>query len=334
MSGSDNQSGGGTGGPGRALARLSPLLSLATVVALFALLAPGAPLSALDLRTIAVHTMIVGTCALGMTVVILGGGIDLSVGSLVALASVAAALAINGGAAPGLAVLVAVGAGAIGGLYNGSLIAGLGLPPFIVTLGTLGLFRGVSKWIAGSRPVSADVGWLANWVQPMPRPGWLLMAPGVWVMLALGVLTAGALRHTVVGRFAIATGSNPEAARRCGVPVRRVRLLVYTLAGALAGLAGAMQLARLTQGDPTVAIGLELEVIAAVVIGGASLSGGTGSIAGTIAGATLMAFLRNRSAALGWPTYVQEIIVGHIILVAVGVDRWRAGRRSRTGGSA
>src|SRR5262249_6698750 len=157
---------------------------------------------------------------------------------------------------------------------------------------------------------------------------WLVIAPGVWVLAALAVLTGLAKRATVFGRHTIAIGSNEDAARRCGVPVRRTKAGVYIMAGLFTGLAGAMQFARRTQREPTVAIGMELDVIAAVVIGGASLAGGSGSIAGSIGGAALMAFLRNRCAALGWPNFVQEIIVGHIIIVAVAADRWRARRRA------
>src|SRR5690606_32022238 len=119
------------------------------------------------------------------------------------------------------------------------------------------------------------------------------------------------------------------AARRAGIPIARTRTLVYTVAGLFTGLAGLLQFARLTQGDPTIAVGLELDVIAAVVIGGASLSGGQGSIAGTLAGAVLMAYLRNRCTVLGWPNFVQEMIVGHIIIVAVAIDQWRLRRGRR-----
>src|SRR5262249_5541506 len=155
-------------------------------------------------------------------------------------------------------------------------------PPFIATLGTMGFFRGMAKWASGSSPVSAPVSWLGDWVRPTPRPEWLGIAPGVWVLAALAVLTGLGQRATGFRRHTIAIGSNEDAARRCGVPVRRTKAGVYIMAGLFTGLAGAMQFARLTQGDPTVAIGMELDVIAAVVIGGASLAGGSGSIAGSI----------------------------------------------------
>jgi len=319
-----------TAAPVRTLARaLSPVLSLLLVVLFFAALAPDRPVGLFDLRLVAVHTLIVGTAALGMTLVIMSGGIDLSIGSAVALASVAAALTLRAGAHPALALAAAIATGAACGLYNGILVTLLRLPPFIATLGTLGFFRGVAKWICGSRPVSADPRGLETWVNPIPARPWMLFAPGVWLMLALALLTAAAIRATVFGRHAVAIGSNAEAARRAGIPIARTRTLVYTVAGLFTGLAGLLQFARLTQGDPTIAVGLELDVIAAVVIGGASLSGGQGSIAGTLAGAVLMAYLRNRCTVLGWPNFVQEMIVGHIIIVAVAIDQWRLRRGRR-----
>jgi ribose transport system permease protein len=309
----------------------SPLLVLLLVAGLFQALAPERPLSLLDIRTIAVHTVIVGTAALGMTLVIISGGLDLSVGSGVALCGVSAAIVANRGGGPMAALATALAMGAACGLYNGLLITLLRLPPFIATLGTLGLFRGVAKWISQSKPVSADPGFFHSWVQPVPPPqvrGWIPLAPGVWLMLALAALLAGTLRCTVFGRRVVAIGSNEDAARRCGVPVRQTKTLVYMTAGLFVGLAGLFQFARLTQGDPTASAGLELEVIAAVVIGGASLSGGQASIAGTLAGAALMALLKNRGAALSWPNFVQEIIAGHIIIAAVALDQWRR-RRGR-----
>jgi ribose transport system permease protein len=308
---------------------LSPLLSLALVVLFFRLIeGPGQHVTLLDVRTFAVHTVIVGTAALGMTLVIISGGIDLSVGSVVALSSVAAAMTMKATGNAAVTLVVALATGAMCGLYNGLLITLLRLPPFIATLGTLGFFRGVAKWIAGSRPVSADPGVFGPWVTPIPEPRWLVVAPGVWLMLVLALGTSAMIRSTVFGRHAVAIGSNEDAARRCGVPIRRTKTLIYVTAGLFVGLAGLLQFARLTQGDPTVAVGLELDVIAAVVIGGASLSGGYGSVAGTLAGAVLMAFLRNRCTVLGWSNFVQEMIVGHIIIIAVAVDQWRL-RRGR-----
>ena len=305
---------------------LRPALGLAVAALVFYAIPPHAAVTLLDVRTIALHTVIVGTAALGVTLIIISGGIDLSIGSAVALASVTAALVAARGGSPIASLLVAIATGGACGLYNGLLITGLRLPPFIATLGTLGFFRGVSKWVAASRPISASPGWLESWVRIEPKRSWLLLAPVVLVMLLLSILTAAMLRYTVFGRRIVAIGSNEEAARCAGIPIARTKIMVYVTGGLFIGLAGLVQFARLQQGDPTVAVGLELDVIAAVVIGGASLSGGHGSIAGTIAGAALMAFLKNRCTVLGWPNFVQEMAVGHIIIGAVAIDRWRKSR--------
>lgn len=330
----------GTGAPyrrhiDRLLGLLAPLIGLALVIGVFYLIDPSKPFRLLDLRVVSVHTMIVGIAAMGMTFVIISGGIDLSVGSGIALASVTAAMVLERTAEwpPALAIVVAIVVavltGALCGVYNGLLITLLRLPPFIATLGTLGFFRGVAKLLTGSIPVSAPTHGLETWVRPVPDPEWLIFAPGVWVTVLLTIGFALVLHYTVFGRYTFAIGSNEATARLCGIRVPRMKVLIYTLAGGLVGLAGLLQFARLTQGDPTVAIGLELDVIAAVVIGGGSLAGGQGRIVGTLAGAFLMAYLKNRCTVLGWSNAIQEIIVGHIIIIAVAVDQWRV-RRSRT----
>ncbi|MBK7403840.1 MAG: ABC transporter permease [Phycisphaerales bacterium] len=325
----------------RAAAALRPFIALIVVVLVFFVIqwhklgytttasGLGGMVTVMDLRMVAIQTVIVGTAAIGMTLVIASGGLDLSVGSSIALCSVVGALAIKSGWPVGLASLAAVTTGAACGLYNGALVTGLKLPPFIVTLGTLGLFRGIAKWIAGSVPISADPGWLADLVRAIPEPRWFVVAPGVWVMLVLALVMAGVIRGTIFGRRSIAIGSNELAARYAGVNLSRTKILVYVAAGLFVGLAGLLQFGRLTQGDPTVAVGLELDVIAAVVIGGASLTGGRASVLGSLVGAFMMAYMKNRCVRLGWPTFVQEMIVGHIIIAAVAVDQWR--QRSRPG---
>jgi ribose/xylose/arabinose/galactoside ABC-type transport system permease subunit len=160
-------------------------------------------------------------------------------------------------------------------------------------------------------------------MQRSPDPPWLLLAPGLWLLIVLAVVMAVVLRRTVFGIWTVAIGSNESTARLCGVPVERVRVVLYSLGGLFAGLAGVMQFARLTVGDPTTAVGAELDVIAAVVIGGGSLAGGEGSIAGSLVGAFLMSLLKNGCNLVGVPNYVQEMIVGAIIVVAVALDRYR-----------
>jgi ribose transport system permease protein len=150
---------------------------------------------------------------------------------------------------------------------------------------------------------------------------------GVWVAAALATATAVVLRRTVFGRHVFALGSNEATARLCGIPTARLKVLIYGLAGCYFGAAGLFQLSRLRQGDPTVAVGLELDIIASVIIGGASLNGGVGTVLGSMIGALIMAVLRNGSQQMGWPTYFQEIIIGLVIIAAVFVDRLRQGRR-------
>lgn len=315
----------------KAASAMGPLIGLLVVMLMFFLIRPSAGLTGQQIQTILVQTMIVGIAAMGMTMIIISAGIDLSVGSAIALSSVAGALALKADWPIPAAVVAALGTGMLCGLYNGLLIVLLRLPPFIATLGTLGFFRGLAKWISESQPVSVygdKIDWLNTLVLPTPPPhlSWMLVAPGVWIMIALAALMWFVLRSTVFGRHIFAIGSNEATARLCGVRVNRTKALIYAAAGLFVGLAGLLQFARLTQGDPTVAIGLELDVIAAVVIGGASLAGGQGSIVGTIIGALLMAYMRNRCVVLGWPNFVQEIIVGHIIIIAVAVDQWRVRR--------
>lgn len=314
---------------------LGPLLGLTAVVLFFWIVGhlTGKPdqglVSFADIRLISLQTAIVAIVAMGMTLVIASGGIDLSVGSGVALASVVCALSLKHGHSTSVAVLAAVGTGVFCGLYNAVLITVLRLPPFIATLGTLGVFRGVSIWLASGSVVSApsETGSpLYAIVSTSPTPPWIVFAPAVWGMIGVVALTALIMHRTVFGRRAVAIGSNPVAAAYAGVPMNRVKLGVYAVLGLAVGIAGVLQFARLTVGDPTVRVGLELDVIAAVVIGGASLNGGHASIVGTLVGAVMMAYLQSRCAALGWPNYVQQIIVGHIIIAAVAIDQWRPRR--------
>lgn len=319
------------------LATLGPLLGLAVVFVLFAALRPATFLTAGNLQLMLLQTAVVGTAALGMTLVIITGGIDLSVGSNVALVTVVIAtlLARLGGAdadeaSAGAAVLAAAGgitAATLAGALIGGVITRLGLPPFIVTLATWGAFRGAAKGLANEQTVPAPESWLgALMATPEPGQRWMLLPPGVWLMLALALLTAAALRHTRLGRHALAVGSNEQTARLCGVRVGATKTLVYAIAGAFFGVAGVLQFSYLTVGDPTTANGLELDVIAAVVIGGASLSGGRGSVAGSLIGALIMTVVANGCTKCGLSNWVQAIVTGGIILLAVGVDQLRARR--------
>jgi ribose transport system permease protein len=310
------------------LNRLGPLLGLLVVIGIFSLLmdTPARFLSPNNLRIVLSQTVIVAIGAIGMTMIIISGGIDLSVGSTIALTGVVTAIGIDAGLPPSLALLSGIATGGLVGVVNGLVITRLKVVPFIATLGMLGVGRGVAKWLANQQTVNMPNTWLNELLVMFPNPAWLLVAPGVWIAIVLAACAAIVLRNTVFGRRVFALGSNEAAARACGIATDRLKVWIYGLAGLLFGLAGVMQMSRLRQGDPTVAAGSELDIIAAVVIGGGSLSGGEGSILGSMIGALIMAFLRNGCQQVGWPNYIQEIIIGAIIVVAVAIDRWRATR--------
>jgi len=318
---------------------IGPFLGLLLVVGLFCLSPAVRPyfLTGANFKIILTQSVIVAIGTLGMTLIIVSGGIDLSVGSVVALTSVVGATAAVKGYAPIAVSCLTIAMGALIGLVNGLAISGLRMMPFIVTLGMMGIARGAAKWLSGSQTVSLQPVQLPTGetvdnpidkLMALSDPEHLFPFPiGVWVTLGLAVVMVLVMRETVFGRYVFAIGANEAAARLSGIRVRLHKGLIYTLAGVFFGISGLMQLSRLTQGDPTVAVGLELDIIAAVVIGGASLSGGTGSILGSMVGALIMAVLRNGSNQMGWPTYMQEIIIGIVIIIAVAVDQLRQGRR-------
>jgi ribose transport system permease protein len=304
--------------------KIGPMIGLLCVVGLFSLLRPQSFATLDNAQLILLQTAVVGTAALGMTMIIVSGGIDLSVGSNVALSTVAVALLLARGLSPLVAVAGGILCAAACGLVIGGFITRLKLSPFVVTLGMWGALRGVAKGLSNEQTVAAPETWLNTLLNTLPEERrWMLVPAGVWLMLALALGVALMLRYTRFGRHIFAVGSNEATARLCGVPVERVKLAIYALAGAFAGLAGVMQFSYLTLGDPTTAAGMELDVIAAVVIGGASLSGGQGSIFGTIIGALIMTSVANGCTKLELANWVQEIVTGAIIVSAVALDRFR-----------
>jgi ribose transport system permease protein len=304
---------------------LGPFIGLFVVVAFFAVLgSPQQFLSAANLRIVFAQTVIVAIGAIGMTVIIISAGIDLSVGATVALTSVITALTLQHGWPPLIAIAAGIAVGIVVGLLNGLAITKLRVVPFIATLGMLGVARGLAKFFADQQTVNPPATWLNDLAVTFPRQPWMLVAPGVWLAAALALIMSIVLSRTVFGRRVFAVGSNEVAAKACGIRVDRMKLYIYSLGGLFFGLAGVMQMSRLRQGDPTVAVGVELDVIAAVVIGGGSLNGGEGSVLGAMIGALIMAFLRNGCVQMGWANYVQEIIIGVIIVLAVALDRYRS----------
>jgi ribose transport system permease protein len=298
------------------------LIGLALVAGIFGLLI-GAPFFApANLELMARQTAIVGMAALGMTMVIVAGGIDLSVGSVIALSTVVIALLLKGDCGPWAAALGGIGAGAICGLGNGLLITRLRVVPFIVTLGTMLVVRGAAKGLADERRIEAPTTWLNDLLRSGAHGGFL--PAGIWLLAALALMVGGVLGYTRFGRHLFAIGSNERMARLCGVRVERTKVAVYAAAAAFAGAAGLLQFSKLSVGDPTVAVGLELDVIAAVIIGGGSLSGGRGTVAGTLVGATIMTMIQIGCSQKGLPNWVQQIVTGGIIVAAVALDRVRS----------
>ncbi|MEM9703081.1 MAG: ABC transporter permease [Planctomycetota bacterium] len=287
-----------------------------------------------NLRVAVQGALPVAVAALGMTAIIAAGGIDLSAGTMLGLCAVVLAAALKAGVSPVVAALLTVGCGALCGALNGTLIATLGVVPFVVTLGTLGAFQGVAKILADEttvRPATADIpDWLGRLTSIQKNALVLGLPAGAWALLALALVVAGLLRFTVFGRHVFAIGSNGKTARLCGVAVGRTKIWVYALGGLLTGAAGIMNFAKLNAGDPSSGLGLELEIIAAVVIGGGSLSGGRGSVFGTLTGVAIVTAIESGGFQLNWSNPVQQIALGVIIIAAVAADRVRA----RVGGSS
>lgn len=265
--------------------------------------------------------------AIGMTFIIASGGIDLSIGSGMALAGICGTLVMS----VGVPIVWSVAVGCVGGLVcgamNGLLIAWLKISPFIATLGTMQVFRGLVLVVTRGLPVDEGIprsfGYLRNGnlfgVIPVP----------LVLIAVMGILASLILRYTRLGRYSYAIGSNVEAARHSGIRVAKYLVLIYAVGGFLTGLAGMIEFSALVSGQPTAGAGYELRVIAAVVIGGGSLMGGEGTVSGTIVGALLMALILNGCTLLGISDFVQQIVMGVLIVLAVTFDQLR---RSRLGG--
>lgn len=295
--------------------RVGILVVLAGLVVFMALVAPN--FTRLDnllniLRAISINAIL----AAGMTFVILTGGIDLSVGSTVAVSGVVAVLAAISGIPAPFALLIGVGAGALCGLVNGALSAYLALAPFIVTLGTMTFLRGLAYTLTEGRPiVSSSLSFKAL------GSGYFLGIPiPVYVMIVAHIAAWYALERTRFGRHVYAVGGNPTAARLAGVKVNRVLTSVYVIAGACAGLAGLIFAARVISAQPTAGEGYELDAIAAVVLGGTALAGGRGRIIGTLIGSIILGVLTTGLILLNVPFFTQLLIKGAVIIFAVSID--------------
>lgn len=298
-------------------------------------------LTSRNLLQVGLQASINAIIAVGMTFVITSGGIDLSVGSVVALGGVVAARAMVAASGSGSDLLTAlvpligfVTALMIGlacGVFNGLLITRANLSPFIVTLGTMGIFRGLALVVSEGRPVygfpRTFQAVFAGQIGPVPGIG--MIPSQVIVALIVALLFWFVLTRTKFGKYTVAIGGSEDATRLAGIPVGRYKLGIYGLCGLLSGIGATLLLARLSSGDPTFGSLFELDAIAATVMGGTRLSGGEGSISGTIVGALIISMVRNAMNLFNVPSYWQELIIGTVIVLAVMLDQWRRRQSTR-----
>ncbi len=275
-----------------------------------------------NLSAIARQTAVITIMAMGMTMVMVSGAIDLSVGSIVGLTGVVGAMAMVAGASTVTGLLVCIAIGAACGLFNGAAVTTLKIPAFIVTLGTMGIFRGLGLYICDGNAVTgipSSFGFLAEQSYfGLPLP--------LLIVILIALLIHFTLSRTRMGRYCYAMGSNLEAARYAGIRTSRYQIIYYVILGGLAGLAGAVETARLVTGQPNGGEGYELNVIAAVVIGGGSLNGGQGTVVGTIIGSLIMGVLANGGNLLQISPFIQKIIIGTVIIAAVTFDEFQRRR--------
>ncbi len=309
--------------------QLGPLVTLIVLVGVLAMLSPRF-LTAENLLNVGRQVAALGVVAVGETIIIIAAGIDLSVGSVAALAGVVTAVSMKAGLPVSAAILAGIGVGGLAGALNGLITTLARMPSFVVTLGMMMVCRGAALQVAGRVTVSGLPDRFGALDRPLPLgiAGHSIAIPPVLIVFALvAVLMTVLLRQTRTGRWAYAIGGNAEAARLAGVPVGGATVLYFALGGLLTGLAGVMLATRLNVASPTAAELYELRAIAATVIGGASLMGGRGGVGGTVVGVLIMALLLNGLDLLNKPPDWQLIAVGATIIVAVFLDHLR--RRGR-----
>lgn len=282
---------------------------------LFAVLSPNF-LALGNLLNVVMQVSIIAILGFGMTYVLLLGDIDLSVGAVMALVGTVAAFAMQHGLHPALAVVVAMVTGLFLGLINGILTAMLTIPSFIVTVATMGVFRGFAYIASAGVPISIDDDRFAA----LGNATFLGIAIPIWVLSVLLVVNHFVLAKTVFGRKAYLAGGNREAALYSGINVRRLRIVIFMISGLMASLGGVLMTSRLYSAQPNAGLGYELDAIAAAVLGGTSLSGGYGTIAGTLIGALIIGVINNGMNLLSVPYFYQLIVKGVVILVAVCID--------------
>lgn len=326
------------------LARYGVLLVLLLMIAALSILSPiirgdQTFLTASNLSNVLLQASVNMIVAVGMTYVITSGGIDLSVGSVVALCGVLSAmvmrdvnavsifglnLSLDGPVGAVMGFGVAIGVGILCGLFNGILITRLNLSPFIATLGTMGVFRGIALVISEGRSIYGfDQEFKDFFAGRIPIGGDLELPVAVIIAVLIALIFWFFLTQTRLGKYTIAIGGSEETARVAGIPIARYKIGIYALVGFLTGIAGALLLARLNSGDPTFGGLFELNAIAAVVMGGTRLSGGQGSIGGTIVGALIISLVQNAMNIFNVPSYWQQVVIGAVIVFAVVLDQYR-----------
>ena len=298
--------------------KFSLLLALFLIAAVISFLSPYF-LTTDNMINILMQASINLTIALGMTFVIATGGIDLSVGSIVGLSGMILAKLLQAEFGLPVAVLVTLFCGILMGIINGILITRIDLPPFIATLGTVSIFRGITLISNEGRPAyglsSQVLSVISGRLGPIPIP--------VIIAFVSAILAYFVLKYTIIGEYTLAIGGNEEAVHLSGVPVARYKTIVYAISGLMSALAGIVLTARLTAAEPIAGQGYDLDAIAAVVIGGTSLSGGVATIFGTVIGALIMSVLRNGLNLLNIQSYYQLVAIGSVIVLAVAVDKIR-----------
>lgn len=300
--------------------RESSIIVMLLVVAVYLTFASEYFLSQRNLMNIMRQGSVVAIVALGQALVIIARGIDLSVGSVIGLSAVCGALVMAATGSDALGLLAGLGTGAAAGALNGIMVTKFRINPFIATLGMLSVARGIALLLTGGFPVPYS-GWV-DWLGAGRIAGVPVSVVVMAVMVAIVHLLA---TRSVTGREIYAVGDNPKAARLAGIDVARTRIVVFTFCGLLAGLGGVILAGNLASADPNLGMGYELDVIAAVILGGTALGGGRGSIIGVLIGAMLMALLNNGFVLLGVSAYWQVVTKGLIIILAVGIDGLQRG---------
>jgi ribose transport system permease protein len=305
------------------LEKFAAFAALILLVAFFSLLSP--PFRSLNnLVTIALQTSIISYIGIGVTFAIITGGIDLGIGSVIALSSVVTGMAMAAGYPSPLAILFGLIVGVICGLFSGFVITKMKLPPFIATLGTMMIARGIALYVTNAAPITVTEPFFDMLGGTFLIPGLPMPIPfPVIIMIIVAAIFGFVLRKTRLGRYAYAIGSNEEAARLSGLNIVRTKFMLYAISGFLAALAGIVLASRLSTAQATAGNGYEMDAIASAVIGGTSLMGGTGTIMGTMIGAFIIGVLRNGLNMMGVSSFIQQITIGGVIILAVYIDQLR-----------